>query len=144
VHDAVTAPHSLHVLSVEAPWGYASICVNPQINSRPQMSHHGMKTTNVRDGTRHAKKNLPELKSSTNPLQMLHHLRGIEMPSSVWIGTTCRTAGVQFPAEVKCLSSLEHRQAPNSPNFLFGKMWSFHGGDYEEWRLLGSYAVWLL
>jgi hypothetical protein len=24
------------------------------------------------------------------------------------------------------------------------KITSFHGGDYEEWRLLGRYAVWLL
>jgi hypothetical protein len=24
------------------------------------------------------------------------------------------------------------------------KIWGFHGGDYEEWRLLGCYAVWLL
>jgi hypothetical protein len=24
------------------------------------------------------------------------------------------------------------------------KIWGFHGGDYEEYRLLGCYAVWLL
>jgi hypothetical protein len=24
------------------------------------------------------------------------------------------------------------------------KIWSIHGGDYDEWRLLGCYAVWLL
>jgi hypothetical protein len=24
------------------------------------------------------------------------------------------------------------------------KVWGFHGGDYEEWRLLECYAVWLL
>jgi hypothetical protein len=24
------------------------------------------------------------------------------------------------------------------------KIWAFHGGDYEEWRLLGCYAEWLL
>jgi hypothetical protein len=24
------------------------------------------------------------------------------------------------------------------------KIWGFHGGDYEEWFLLGCYAVWLL
>jgi hypothetical protein len=24
------------------------------------------------------------------------------------------------------------------------KIWGFHGGDYEEWCLLGCYAVWLL
>jgi hypothetical protein len=26
----------------------------------------------------------------------------------------------------------------------FCKIWGFHGGDYEEWFLLGCYAVWLL
>jgi hypothetical protein len=24
------------------------------------------------------------------------------------------------------------------------KIWDFHGGDYEERRLLGCYAVWFL
>jgi hypothetical protein len=24
------------------------------------------------------------------------------------------------------------------------KIWGFHGGDYEQWRLPGCYAVWLL
>jgi hypothetical protein len=24
------------------------------------------------------------------------------------------------------------------------KIWGFHGGDYEEWRLLECYAVWFL
>jgi hypothetical protein len=24
------------------------------------------------------------------------------------------------------------------------KIWGFHDVDYEEWRLLGCYAVWLL
>jgi hypothetical protein len=24
------------------------------------------------------------------------------------------------------------------------KIWGFHGGDYEELRLLGCYTVWLL
>jgi hypothetical protein len=27
---------------------------------------------------------------------------------------------------------------------VFCKIWGFHGGDYEEWCLLGCYAVWLL
>jgi hypothetical protein len=39
----------------------------------------------------------------------------------------------------------------NNANFLdqvserhLCKIWGFHGGDYEEWCLLGCYAVWLL
>jgi hypothetical protein len=31
-----------------------------------------------------------------------------------------------------------------SSNYAKRKIWGFHGGDYEEWRLLGCYAVWLL
>jgi hypothetical protein len=41
---------------------------------------------------------------------------------------------------------------PRRPDRLWGtcslfsncKIWGFHGGDYEEWCLLGCYAVWLL
>jgi hypothetical protein len=29
-------------------------------------------------------------------------------------------------------------------NILLSKIWGFHGGDYEEWRLLGCYALWLM
>jgi hypothetical protein len=27
---------------------------------------------------------------------------------------------------------------------ILSKIWGFQGGDYEEWCLLGRYAVWLL
>jgi hypothetical protein len=29
-------------------------------------------------------------------------------------------------------------------SLILFKIWGFHGGDYEEWCLLGCYAVWLL
>jgi hypothetical protein len=29
-------------------------------------------------------------------------------------------------------------------NKIKSKIWGFHGGDYEEWCLLGCYVVWLL
>jgi hypothetical protein len=29
-------------------------------------------------------------------------------------------------------------------NYYISKIWGFHRGDYEECRLLGCYAVWLL
>jgi hypothetical protein len=32
----------------------------------------------------------------------------------------------------------------NSQNVFGRKIWGFHGDDYEEWRLLGCCAVWLL
>jgi hypothetical protein len=34
------------------------------------------------------------------------------------------------------VSLLDHKHLSN--------IWVFHGGDYEEWCLLGCYAVWLL
>jgi hypothetical protein len=36
------------------------------------------------------------------------------------------------------MDGLTHKQVS------FRKIWGFHGGDYEEWYLLGCYAVWLL
>jgi hypothetical protein len=32
----------------------------------------------------------------------------------------------------------------NTELFCHCKIWGFHGGDYEEWCLLGYYAMWLL
>jgi hypothetical protein len=28
--------------------------------------------------------------------------------------------------------------------FILYKIWGFHGGHYEECRILGGYAMWLL
>jgi hypothetical protein len=33
---------------------------------------------------------------------------------------------------------------PNFKRVINCNVWVFHGGDYEEWHLLGCYAVWLL
>jgi hypothetical protein len=33
------------------------------------------------------------------------------------------------------------RNIPETAFFLFVKIWGFHGGDYEEWRFLGCYAL---
>jgi hypothetical protein len=47
-------------------------------------------------------------------------------------------------------SNREHLSTDSSLNpllwssSLLCKIWGFHGGDYEEWCLLGCYAVWLL
>jgi hypothetical protein len=43
-----------------------------------------------------------------------------------------------FPVEIKTKNDYRPRQVVNC------KIWGFHGGDYEEWCLLGCYAVWLL
>jgi hypothetical protein len=37
-----------------------------------------------------------------------------------------------------------HVSATESGRLMLCKILSFHGGDYEECRLLGCYAVWLL
>jgi hypothetical protein len=39
-------------------------------------------------------------------------------------------------------TSIQTRLLKNVPKLC--KIWGFHDGDYEEWRLLGRYAVWLL
>jgi hypothetical protein len=37
-----------------------------------------------------------------------------------------------------------YRDIKISNRCVICKIWGFHGGDYEEWCLLGCYAVWLL
>jgi hypothetical protein len=44
--------------------------------------------------------------------------------------------------KVSTTTSISFRPAFELPEQC--KIWGFHGGDYEEWCLLGSYAVWLL
>jgi hypothetical protein len=34
--------------------------------------------------------------------------------------------------------------ALQNTSFELCKIWGFHSNDYEEWRLLRCYAVWLL
>jgi hypothetical protein len=41
---------------------------------------------------------------------------------------------------VRSNSALGYTQAKMKKSKISG----FHGGDYEEWRILGYYAVWLL
>jgi hypothetical protein len=41
-----------------------------------------------------------------------------------------------------CMSDISILMIPNS--YISCKISGFHGGDYEEWRLLGCDAVWLL
>jgi hypothetical protein len=36
------------------------------------------------------------------------------------------------------------RKLQSTVNKKNWKIWGFHGGDYEEWCLLGCYAVWFL
>jgi hypothetical protein len=44
-------------------------------------------------------------------------------------------------AEMELLPALQPLRSFQNKNI---KIWGFHGGDYEEWRLLECYAVWLL
>jgi hypothetical protein len=43
---------------------------------------------------------------------------------------------------IACASSFDIEDGSSS-YFLY-KIWSFHCDDYEEWRHLGCYALWLL
>jgi hypothetical protein len=54
---------------------------------------------------------------------------------------------VQAIMNAECAARLMFRamKCDACPNpDVWCKIWGFHGGDYEEWRLLGRYAVWLL
>jgi hypothetical protein len=37
-----------------------------------------------------------------------------------------------------------HSDPTVTETFCTRKIWGFHSGEYEEWRLLGCYAEWLL
>jgi hypothetical protein len=51
--------------------------------------------------------------------------------------------GVPF-REMWATLRLDYTSSWNEVNFLLCKILGFHGGDYEEWCVLGCYAVWLL
>jgi hypothetical protein len=51
------------------------------------------------------------------------------------VATTCLSHTHTQPSPVEC--SLPYLS-------LLHKVWGFHGGGYEEWRLVGCYTVWLL
>jgi hypothetical protein len=42
------------------------------------------------------------------------------------------------------LNALSYQQILVSPNIICVRFEGFHGSYYEEWRLLGCYAAWLL
>jgi hypothetical protein len=44
----------------------------------------------------------------------------------------------------KYTADVATRRPVNRNRGINGKILGFHGGDYEEWCLLGCYAVWLL
>jgi hypothetical protein len=56
------------------------------------------------------------------------------------------------PLETMTISLIANQSLSRDSNFHYHinkrsqscKIWGFHGGDYEEWCLLGCYAVWLL
>jgi hypothetical protein len=73
--------------------------------------------------------------------------------------TACLVSSVACPKKLKASPdgkeaavdtferSKDKMEATNleaSPEAMEAADLRFHGGDYEEWRLLGCYAVWLL
>jgi hypothetical protein len=64
-----------------------------------------------------------------------------------WVTGASNLAHAAFIVRLSTSSALKKEAAHSSKNgkYLSGcKIWGFHGGDYEEWCLLGCYAVWLL
>jgi hypothetical protein len=61
------------------------------------------------------------------------------------MGRTARHRIPQYRIRLVALSLYTYK-TNKQRNKLRGlyKIWGFHGGDYEEWCLLGCYAVWLL
>jgi hypothetical protein len=55
-----------------------------------------------------------------------------------------KVLNVKRSLEFDWLQSILHRGRIVWTYLILCKIWGFHGGDYEEWRLLGYYAVWLL
>jgi hypothetical protein len=56
--------------------------------------------------------------------------------------TECRLLG--YKNTVRTSQETHYVSATESSQLMLRKISNFHGGDYEEWRILGSYAVWLL
>jgi hypothetical protein len=55
-----------------------------------------------------------------------------------FIVTAVKTSNLTILAYVRCGHIPQHRCVYSS------RILVFYDGDYEEWRLLGCYAVWLL
>jgi hypothetical protein len=55
----------------------------------------------------------------------------------------CRVHKSSPPVPIRWQCYYIRRQHKNT-HIAQDKIWGFHGGDYEEWCLLGCYAVWFL
>jgi hypothetical protein len=62
-------------------------------------------------------------------------------PSSLLLFTLIMEA--MLSSETSVLTRATRRHIPED-GILQCKFWGFRGGDYEEWRLLECYGVWLL
>jgi hypothetical protein len=59
--------------------------------------------------------------------------------------TSQKTASWYWPPwKLQILHSTNQLRSVAERQCVSCKIWGFHGGDYEEWCLLGCYAVWLL
>jgi hypothetical protein len=54
----------------------------------------------------------------------------------------CRVLGYKSP--VRTSQETNYVSATETSRLVLFNIWGFHGGDYEEYRLLGCDAVWLL
>jgi hypothetical protein len=90
--------------------------------------------------------------NSTSGL-LLHTVLYFTFRPSVFKGKLPQSRCIKLNKErIYFTSAHEILRLPNSTIFwdampfspIECKIWGFHGGDYEEWCLLGCYAVWLL
>jgi hypothetical protein len=62
----------------------------------------------------------------------------------LWTTTPIEHRTDCLPDSMSLFSKLLKELILNLISHSHCKIWGFRGGDYEEWRLLGCYAVWLL
>jgi hypothetical protein len=67
---------------------------------------------------------------------------GPNIPLNQWVPEVV-SSRVNRPGHVAEHSRPSNAKVKNDED-ITRKIWGFHGGDYEEWCLLGCYAVWLL
>jgi hypothetical protein len=63
-------------------------------------------------------------------------------PEDTILHKECRLQGYKNP--VRTSQMTHYISTTKSSQLMLCKIWGFNGGDYEEFRLLGRYAMWLL